>query len=435
MDHRLPQNPDLGFYRKLAKELKRALAAGDAEAAERVQKFHPKHRAARLAELSSLPLTLGDMQLVLAREHGYATWAELKVAVETAALAPRLPARDRLLAAVRAGDIAAARELLEADRALANTADAKGVLPLVEASDRGNLELVRLLLDSGADPVLGDPLLAATHAGPHKTGPALDVVELLLARGAPNDLFTHAALGRLDELAREIAGVDLEARGPANSTLLFLALWNGHLKAVQLLLDAGADPNPICREGESAWQLAFKHVWSRPHRAIARLLLERGVECSLHEACALSHLPTVQRILAHDPEAKDRPDGKGAPAIEIAILNGDSELARVLLAAGAADPKGLARALIDGRSQDNRDLSRTLYRNCNLQKSSFHDCNLADAVFSDINLAGARIENVNLSGVQIDKAFIKGMTIYGIELEPLLSKELERRAARQRKNG
>jgi uncharacterized protein YjbI with pentapeptide repeats len=164
-------------------------------------------------------------------------------------------------------------------------------------------------------------------------------------------------------------------------------------------------------------------------------LLERGVECSFQEACALSHLPTVQRLLAHDPEIKDRPDDKGSFPIEIAILNGDSELARVLLAAGAADPKGLAHALVEGRSQDNRDLSRTLYRNCNLQKSSFHDCNLADAVFSDINLSGARIENVNLSGVQIDKAFIKGMTIYGIEIEPLLSKELERHAARQKKNG
>ena len=169
----------------------------------------------------------------------------------------------------------------------------------------------------------------------------------------------------------------------------------------------------------------------RPHRAIARLLLEHGVPCSLHEACALSHLPTVHGILARDPDAKDRPDEKGALPIEIAVLSADLELATALLDAGAADPKGQARALIDGTRQDNRDLSKTLYRNCNLQSASFQ----ANAVFSDINLAGALIENVNLSGARVDKAFIKGMTIYGIEIEPLLVKELERRAARPRKSG
>jgi uncharacterized protein YjbI with pentapeptide repeats len=45
-------------------------------------------------------------------------------------------------------------------------------------------------------------------------------------------------------------------------------------------------------------------------------------------------------------------------------------------------------------------------------------------------LAGVRIDNANLSGARIDNAFIKGMTIYGIEIEPLLVKERERRAAK-----
>jgi len=433
VDDQLPKNPNLGFYRKQAKDLKRALATGDASAAERVAKSHPKFRGRSAAELETAQVSLGDMQLVVAREHGYATWAEFKTAVETAALAPQLPPVERLLAAMRAGDSAAARELVAADRALANTRDSKGVLPLVEASDRGNLEMATLLLDAGADPVQGDPLFFAAHAGPHKPSPALDVVELLLARGAPNDIFTHAALGRLEELARELPGAALEARGPMNSTLLFLALWNGQTKAVQLLLDAGAEPNPVCRDGESAWQLAMKHIWSRSHRAIARLLLDRGVECSFAEACALSHLPTVRKLLELDPEAKDRADANGKQPIEIAILNADIELARALLAAGATDPKGLARALLESSTQDNRNLAKTLYRNCNLRQASFHDCNLADVVFSDINLSGARIDNVNLSGVRVDNAFIKGMTIYGIEIEPLLAKELERRAAREKK--
>jgi ankyrin repeat protein len=434
VDRRLPQDSNLGFYRKRAKELKRAFAAGDANAAARVEKFHPKFRAERRAELKKTDVSLGDMQLVVAREHGYPTWAEFKKAVETLALTPRLPAPDRMLAAVRAGDVASVHELLASDRALSNAADSKGVLPLIEASDRGNLEIVAALLNAGADPVRGNPLLAASHAGPHKPAPALDVVELLIARGAPNDVFTHAALGRLDELRRDLASADLEARGPANSTPLFLAVWNGHTKAVQLLLDAGADPNPICREGQSAWQVVFKHLWSQPHRAIARLLLEHGVQCSFHEACALSHMPAVREILVRDPGAKDRPDERGTQPIEIAILNADIKLATVLLEAGAGDPKGQARALIAGTTQDNRDLSKTLYRNCNLRTASFHDCNMTDVVFSNINLSGARIDNVNLSGARIDNAFIKGLTIYGIEVEPLLTKEIRQRAARKTRN-
>ena len=306
MDYKLPQNPNLGFYRKLAKELKRALAAGDASAIERVEKFHPKLLAEGRAVLKAADLSLGDVQLVVAREHGYSTWADFKKAVETLALTLKMPAPDRLMAAVRAGDVAGTCELLASDQTLANSADSGGALPLVEASERGNLEIVEALLNAGADPVRGDPLLAAAHAGPHKPGPALDIVKLLIAHGAPDDIFTHAALGRLDQLRHDIAKGNLEARGPANATPLFLAAWNGHTKAVELLLDAGADPNPVCRAGESAWQLVFKHIWSNPHRAIARLLLEHGVQCTFHEACVLSHIPKVREILERDPGAKDR---------------------------------------------------------------------------------------------------------------------------------
>jgi hypothetical protein len=125
VDPRLPQNPNLGFYRKLAKELKRAFAAGDANAIERVEKCHPKLRADRLGGRKTADLSLGGMQIVVAYEHGYSTWAEFKKAVETLALTLKLPAPDRLMAAVRAGDVAGARELLASDRTLANRVDSR----------------------------------------------------------------------------------------------------------------------------------------------------------------------------------------------------------------------------------------------------------------------------------------------------------------------
>ena len=59
---------------------------------------------------------------------------------------------------------------------------------------------------------------------------------------------------------------------------------------------------------------------------------------------------------------------------------------------------------------------------------------MTDVIFSDVNLTGARIDNVNLSGASIDNAFIKGMTIYGIEIEPLLTKEIRQRAGHRTKD-
>src|SRR5207237_1353303 len=73
--HELPEKLDLDWYRKQARALLRAHASGDAEAQQRV------HDA--LGEGSASALKLGDAQRVLAREHGFRNWAELKRWIET----------------------------------------------------------------------------------------------------------------------------------------------------------------------------------------------------------------------------------------------------------------------------------------------------------------------------------------------------------------
>lgn len=57
------------------------------------------------------------------------------------------------------------------------------------------------------------------------------------------------------------------------------------------------------------------------------------------------------------------------------------------------------------------------------------DVNLGHATLANVTLKGVRFDNVNLSGARIDNAFIRGMTIFGVEVEPLLTKELARRRA------
>jgi ankyrin repeat protein len=427
MDARLPLNPNLGFYRKSAKELKRAIAARDAGALARLVAGHPRYQGESPARAAEGGVSLKDAQLVIAREHGFATWAEFKTAVEKAAASPQPKPADRLLAAIKAGDGEAVRELLASAPALAVARDSEGLSPLVEACDRGLMEMVRLLLDAGADARQQGALEAAAHAGPHKMRAALDVVKLLIERGAPNDFYTHAMLGLAEDIRRDLATTDVNTPGPSGATALDLAAGNGHVEAVRLLLDAGATPSA------ALWRRVFLHTWSADYREIARMLVDRGAPCTFKEACEIGHAPAARRLLAANPELKDRPGPFDDLPMNAAILRGDVELARVLLEAGAADPRGQGRALVDAEPQRGKNLTGALYRNCTFDNANFQSCSFEGVVLHDVDLSGMRISFANLKGVSIGECGISGMTIWGIEVEPLLAQEQRRRAAEKKK--
>src|SRR5262249_51817626 len=75
-DASLPDQPSLEWYRKHAKALLRAVRAGDAGAQARA--------AEALGEPPSEP-GLADAQRIVAREHGYGSWAAFRRAVLEAA--------------------------------------------------------------------------------------------------------------------------------------------------------------------------------------------------------------------------------------------------------------------------------------------------------------------------------------------------------------
>jgi ankyrin repeat protein len=406
MDSRLPLGPNLGFYRKGAKELKRALAAGDPAALARLNAQVPRAKGA----------SLKVAQTIVAREHGFATWSAFKAAVEAAAASGQPTPAASLMTAIKGGDAEAVQALLAGAPALASRA------ALVEACDRGLVAIVRLLLDAGADPREPQALAAAAHPGPHKMQAAMPLVQLLLERGAADDVFTHAMLGKVEELRRDLSDVDVNTRGPSG-TALDLAAGNGHVEAVRLLLEAGATVT------RALWDRVYLHIWAPQYRAIARMLVDRGVECTFEEAFEIGHVPAVRRLLAGDPTLKDRRQTNGDLPIERVILRGDAELARALLEAGADDPSGQGRALVEAEPQRGRNLARAVFRNCNFDAANFQSCSFEKTVFQDVDLSGVRIHFANLAGVRIDAASISGMTIWGIELEPLLAAERRRRGA------
>ena len=104
-----------------------------------------------------------------------------------------------LFDAISADDVGRVTTLLAAYPALANARTDEGQVPLIAAAERGLTDVARALLAAGADPTATDgfwtPLYAAAHTGPYKRKPALAVADLVLAYGAPDDIFNASALG------------------------------------------------------------------------------------------------------------------------------------------------------------------------------------------------------------------------------------------------
>ena len=146
-----------------------------------------------------------------------------------------------LIAAVKAGDTAAIEALLASDPELAG-AQEKGI-PAVR--------------------------IALYHHQPA-------ALEALLAARPPLDWLDHAALGRADDLRRDVAGdPDLLARRSADGfTALHYACFFGGAAATGVLLEAGADPDA---EADNGTRVRPLHSAAAAHdAACVQLLLEAG---------------------------------------------------------------------------------------------------------------------------------------------------------------
>lgn len=113
----LPAHPDLEYYRKQARALLRRYEAGDPAARDRVAAVAGDRAGARFG--------LSDAQFVLAREHGFRSWAGFRAGIESRRAAGARPAArvrlfesadyaswaDDLLTQLRRGDPAAAARL------------------------------------------------------------------------------------------------------------------------------------------------------------------------------------------------------------------------------------------------------------------------------------------------------------------------------------
>lgn len=91
MTKELPARPSLEHLKAQTKDLLEALREGAPAAYERFRRHLRAARGASDERLRGMHLALHDAQSVLAREYGFQSWAELKIASKPKPVTPRSP--------------------------------------------------------------------------------------------------------------------------------------------------------------------------------------------------------------------------------------------------------------------------------------------------------------------------------------------------------
>ncbi|HEX5073319.1 MAG TPA: ankyrin repeat domain-containing protein [Gemmatimonadaceae bacterium] len=296
----LPARPSLEQQKRQAKELLESFTAGDAESRARVRSELPDKQ----------PITLADVQFVLAREYGFASWAALKEHIESRA-EDRATVIERVHEAFRRRDAGALRRLFQQHaelRARINDPVFSFNSPALVAH-ANDLPIVEVLLEFGADPNRQSEWWAGGfHALHSATGRA---AERLIAAGAIPDACAAANLDRPDLLARLLAEDPdrVHERGGDGQTPLHFA----RSRAVaDLLLDAGADIDARDvdhRATPAQWML--DRAVGAGRFELARHLVDRGASVDIFLAAALGMTDTVRQMLDANRGLLDLRIGQG----------------------------------------------------------------------------------------------------------------------------
>jgi ankyrin repeat protein len=198
------------------------------------------------------------------------------------------------IAALR-GDHEYLRDALASDRSAANHEDTCHHRPLSAAVRRGDMELVRVLLQHGADPRLPE-------------------------EGAPHG---HA---------------------------LWIAVHDGSSELARLLLEHGADPNGMVDSSGTPMGLAVaasqRHPESSPHAEMRALLRAHGgvdtppMNERLGRLVAERRFDELERLLRENPDRIPNEEGTGGEGVLMGPASaGDHELLALLMKLGARVPR------------------------------------------------------------------------------------------------
>jgi ankyrin repeat protein len=301
--------------RKLARELHRAHQAGQSDALARIREHHPQAGSA---------FRLADAQLVVAREHGFASWPRLKAYV--------------VRVTVNGSDL---RHPFEADAAYFEER-AAGLL----SAHRGGVAEATAVFrrhhrtDSKAGPTIGDARLVLArqhgfdtwaafrnHLESLQEGGEEPFMRAFRAIQADDGDVVTALLGRYPGL--------VAAHGTNGNDLIGLATGMGRVAIVRLLLALGADP---VSANDRGWTLLHQAAYMN-HQELTRMLLAAGVPTGRHghgdggtplvAALFWGHREAAELIAAHDlaPRNLRVAAGLGRPDLLDELVTPDGRLA------------------------------------------------------------------------------------------------------------
>ena len=162
------------------------------------------------------------------------------------------------------------------------------------------LPLIDLLCDRDADP--NSALHGAALHG------EFEAVNALIRRGSRIDLPVAAALGRLGEVRILLP----DANGDHRHMALALASQLGQVEVVQLLLDAGEDPNRYNPDGFHSHSTPLHQAVCSNHLEVVKLLVERGARLDLRDTIHQS-TPLGWAIYCEKPALAEYLRVHGAP--------------------------------------------------------------------------------------------------------------------------
>ena len=321
-----------------------------------------------------------------------------------------------LSAAAERGDVEEVRRILAAtpELALQDTASNDEHQALHHAVYGNQLEVVKLLLEAGADPLTGIyPHREATSpramAYDRDLTPIVEAIDANLAerRGtsdAGRDLGEAAARG---DGARVTAILDgeptaLGARDDRGRTALHRAVEGAHLGLVTMLLDRGAEIDVEDADGRRPLQSALHHGWKVPddeysnYTAMAGLLVGRGARCDLWAAAGLGDVAAVRERLAAGTDAVNGDGGRDAP-LTVAAFRGHAEVVKVLLEAGA-DPDATFTIEVAGEQIEQK--GEPMWLAANRGHLAVVEALLSGGALAEVNIyaSGSAIEQSVLHG-------------------------------------
>ncbi len=268
-DRILPARPSLEQLKKQAKELSRDCAAGIPDALIRVRRHHPRLHA--LSEDRPCPVALADAQLVIAREHNFASWPSFAAHIEKL----RLIRSTELLKDPASTFVEVASVDLHGWHASGTTDYADMILARYPDVGTADIYAAAVLGDSAVVQrfLTHDRSLATSKGGPHGWDALTYLCFSRYLRLDPSRSEAFTATARILLEAGADANtcwwdtIDTPPRKVPETAIYAAAAIARHPGVTQLLLAHGADPN----DEETPYHVAEGSV-----DTVLRILLESG---------------------------------------------------------------------------------------------------------------------------------------------------------------